>query len=255
MDAWNNLQRGRAHLYRRTKDDLAEARTFLQRAIELDPGLGPAYSDLVEVYFLEVRLGIAEKPGEHLNAAMEVAKKAVQLDSEDAAAHFSVGRILSMKRRHQAAVPEFETAISLNPSYAQVYLGLGMALAFSGRPADALAPLEKAMRLSPHDEYMGPIMARMAEAYLFLRRHEDAVAWARKSARQLNLRWPGYASLASILGHVGELDEAKAALEEMARRMPGDNANLAFVREKLPIAEADDLDHLLEGLRLAGLPD
>ena len=253
LDAWNNLQRGRSHLYRRTREDLGEARKYFLRAIELDGNLGPSYSDLVEVYFLEVRLGLADKPAEHLERAMEIAKRAVELDDEDPAAHYSVGRVLSMMRQHQTAVPELETAIGLNPSFAQAYLGLGLALAYSGHPADAIAPLETAMRLSPHDDYMGPMMARMAEAHLFLRRHEEAAVWARKSVRQPNLPWPGHATLVSILGHLGELDEAKTAVAELVRRMP--DVNLGFVREKLPITHLDDLDHLVDGLRRAGVPE
>ena len=60
LDAWALLQYGRAHLYKRTRENIAQARGYLERAIEADPDLVAAYADLAEVCFLEVRLGYTD---------------------------------------------------------------------------------------------------------------------------------------------------------------------------------------------------
>ena len=253
LDAWSMLQYGRAHLYKRSKTDLQQARTFLEEAIKHDPELVAAYSDLAEVCFLEVRLGLVEDKAARLAEAVALAKKAIEIQGEDAAAHYALGRVLSMKRKHAEAELELKRALELNPSYSQAYLALGMSYAFSGRAGEAIEPLKTGMRLSPNDEYMGPFMARTAEAYLFMREHRQAGEWARRAALQANLPWPGYASVVSILGHLGAQDEIAAAVAELEKRAP--KTNLSFIREQLPITGPGDLDHLIDGLRKAGLPE
>ncbi len=252
LDAWSMLQYGRAHLYKRTREDLRQARTFLTEAITHDPELVAAYSDLAEVCFLEARLGFAEDNAACLSEALDLANKAIEIKGEDAAAHYAFGRILSMKRRHGEAEFELKRALELNPSYSQAYLALGMSYTFSGRAKEAVAPLETGMRLSPFDEYMGPFMARLAEAHLFMGDHETAADWGRRATMQANLPWPGYASLVSILGHLGAADELPAAIAELEKRAP--KTDLAFIREQLPISDEGDLDLFIEGLRKAGLP-
>src|SRR5262245_46427443 len=51
LDAWSTYQSGMFHLYRYTKDDLAQARKLFEEAIGIDPDLGPAYSALAEAYY------------------------------------------------------------------------------------------------------------------------------------------------------------------------------------------------------------
>ena len=253
LDAWNLLQYGRAHLYKRSKKDLEQARNFLEEAIKLDPELISAFSDLAEVCFLEVRLGFADDNQARLAEAVELSNRAIEIKGEDAAAHYALGRVLSMKRQHPEAQHELKRALELNPSYSQAYLAIGMSYAYSGRPEEAIEPLDTGMRLSPHDEYMGPFMARMAEAYLFLRDHEKAAEWGRRAALQPNLPWPGYASLVSILGHLGLTEELATAIPELEKRAP--KTDLTFIRKQLPITHESDLDHFIDGLRKAGLAD
>ena len=68
---------------------------------------------------------------------------------------------LMLRRQHELAIPELETAIQLNPSFAQAHYALGMAFGTSGRPEDAIPHVETAMRLSPHDPYLGQFMLRL----------------------------------------------------------------------------------------------
>ena len=154
-------------------------------------------------------------------------------------------------RDHAAAIPELESAVELNPSSAQAHYALGMAFGTSGRPEDALAPIETAMRLSPHDPYMGQFMIHMAEALLFLRRHDEALDWARQAMRQPNVQWSRWAMLISILGHMGEAAEAGQIIESMRRIRP--DVDVAFVGEYWPISDRASMDYLLEGLTKAGM--
>jgi len=51
------------------------------------------------------------------------------------------------KKKHGLAITELETAIALNPNYADGLAGLGEILNFAGRPEEAITLFEKAIRL------------------------------------------------------------------------------------------------------------
>ena len=81
VDAWSIYQRGMFHLYRYTRDDLAQARTLFEEAIALDPDLGPAYSAIAETYYYEVVYGFVQPHNENRERAIESAQKAVDAGS------------------------------------------------------------------------------------------------------------------------------------------------------------------------------
>ena len=190
---------------------------------------------------------------------MQAARRANELDSDDALAHFALGLIYFLDRDLEAAISEFEYAIQLNPSFARAHSLLGNALSGSGRAEDAIPHIEQAIRLNPHDPLMGPTYARMARAHLFLRRHEEAVKWARQGMRYQAFNWPIFANLASALAHLDRLDEARRVLNEMNERDAmnehGPGITVAFVREHTPVTDTGYMNHLLDGLRKAGLPE
>ena len=142
----------------------------------------------------------------------------------------------------------------MNPSFAPAYALLGNSLSACGRAEEAIPHIETAIRLNPHDPVIGGLIyTRMARAHLFLQRHEEAVKWARRSIRNRAFNWPTLAYFASALAHLDRLDEAHRALDEMNEREPG--ITVAFVRERTPVTDTGYMDHFLDGLRKAGLPE
>ena len=71
--------------------------------------------------------------------------------------------------------------------------------------------------------------------------------------------WPIYANLASALAHLDRLDEARRAIDAMNERDAmnehGQGLTIAFIREHTPVTDIGYMDHLLDGLRKAGLPE
>jgi TolB-like protein/pimeloyl-ACP methyl ester carboxylesterase len=253
LDAWDLYQRGLAQLYRYSKESLMEAQRLFLLAIELDPNLGPAFSACAEAYYIGLVYGLAESPEENRTKALAVARRAVELDSADAAAHCTLGRVHYMRGEHELAIPELEIALELNPSFAWAHYGIGAALVFTGRGKEAIPHLQRAMRLSPRDPYMGSFLVRMADAYLFMHDYEQAIDWARKALRQPNFQWSRHAVLISALGHLGRGERGERAREELLRQRP--DFSLAFVRKYHLISHPPDLAHFLEGLRKAGIAE
>ncbi len=253
LDARDVYQRGMSHLYRYTKADLAEARTLFGQAAELDAELGAACSGLAEAYYFEVVYGFAESVSDNREKALEPARRAVAIDVEDAGAHCTLGRVHYLRREHDAAIPELEAALELNPSLALAHYGLGAAMVFSGRARESFRHLETAIRLSPHDPNMGSCLVRSADAKYLMADYESAVEWALKALRQPNFQWSRYAVLLAALGQLGRDDEAQRYLAELLRQRP--DFSVSFVRETHLFSDPGDFDHYLDGLRKAGVAE
>ena len=253
LGAWDLYQRGLSHLYKPSKENLAKAQQFFHESIALDPSLGPAFSGSAEAYYFALVYGYSDSLEGDRQEALVAAQKGVGLDDQDASAHCTLGRIYYARKEHDLAIPELETALAINPSLAWAHYGIGASLVFSGKATEALLHLETAIKLSPHDPNMGSFVVRMADAHLFMGRHDDAVDWAKKALRQPNFQWSRYAVLIAALGHLGRLKEARRYLKELQKLRPDFSIN--FVQETHLITGAGDMDHYLEGLRKAGLSD
>jgi adenylate cyclase len=251
--AWDVYQKGMSLMHKRTRSDLEAAQVLFARAIALDPNLAPAYSAAAEACFFQIVDGVTETPEERKEAALAFGSRAVELDNQDAGAHYALGRAFTVRREHERAIPELRKAVELNPSYAWAHYALGMAYGTSGSPEKAIVPIEMAMRLSPYDTYLGQFMVHLSEAYLVMGRHEEALAWAERSLREPNFRWSRYAVLISALGHLGRLDEAARAVRALSEFRP--DVTVTFAGDWWPISHRPSLDYVLEGLRKAGLKE
>ena len=254
LDVWDFYQRGMWHLHRRTigrmDEELLEARALFEKAIDLDPEFAPAYAAYADTFYFNALFGFREEDRE---TALQAAKKAVDLDGDDANAHVSLSRIYRVSRNPDAAAAECRIALGLNPSLADAHYSLGSALVHAGKAQEAIPHIETAIRLSPRYDLIGPFHLRLAAAHLFLGNHEEAAELSQKAVRLHGTQWPGYAYLASALGHLGRLEDAKEAMKELKDAQP--QAAISFVKEYMPITDADCMDHLLDGLRKAGLPE
>jgi tetratricopeptide (TPR) repeat protein len=141
----------------------------------------------------------------------------------------------------------------MNPSYALVYGWRGGALAVMGRPEEAIADLERAMRLSPRDPDAFTFSFFMGFAHFAAGRYDAAVEWLQRSRRQEPSFFGPSRVLASSYAQLGRLEEAREALDEARRLEPG----LSIARIKLDFAGADPsvVERYFEGLRKAGLKE
>jgi tetratricopeptide (TPR) repeat protein len=85
----------------------------------------------------------------------EQAKKELQeelaINPADAGAEYISGELAGQMRDYAAAAEHFTKAIQLNPDFGDAYLGLGMAFLSQKQYADAVSPLEQAVKLEPEN--------------------------------------------------------------------------------------------------------
>jgi hypothetical protein len=93
----------------------------------------------------------------------------------------------------------------------------------------------------------------MGSAHYMLRRYGEAVRWLREGASRLPNQQAAHAMLACAHAQAGQLEEARADAAEVLR------INRGFTIESwkplLVHKNPKDLEHRLDGLRKAGLPE
>ena len=152
-------------------------------------------------------------------------------------------------RKHDLAITEAKKAVELNPSNAFAHFHLGNVLDFAGHPDEGISNMEKGLQLNPRDPRYNFLMAVVARAHLNARRYKDAVEWANKSIHRQPDHARAHAILAISLAHLGQREEARAALDACERVRPGFAERWAFLRQ---YRNSADNEHILEGLRKAG---
>jgi TolB-like protein/Flp pilus assembly protein TadD len=255
LDSWDCYQNGLWYFDQITPEGLKESLKLFERAVELNPNMSCAYAAMANAHFYDFIMGSTVSRHDTVRAAMDAAQTAVKLDGDDWAALLSLGLAHHIQRGMASdGLPYLEAAVQLNPSSATGHYRLGCQILFSGKAEDAIQRFETAMRLSPRDVWMAHFMARLSEAYLFMGDYEEAVNWGKRARNQTGpYAWPTRLGLASALGFLDKLDEARIAIDEMRQKQP--QVCLRYVEENFPIEHKPYRNVLLDGLKKAGLSE
>jgi adenylate cyclase len=228
-----------------------EARRLLEKSLSIDPNYARAYAMLARSH---VATYLEPRDGDYLLAAgleraHEFAKKAVQLDGGLPEAHAQFGWVLLFQRQHEAAIVEYERAISLNPNFTDT--GFGLCLMFAGEPGRATDILEANLRLDPFQN--ASRLGYIGHAHYMLKRYPEAIpplrecVWRMPNFRIMKL-W-----LAAAYAQAGQLAEARAAADDVRRIEPG--FTIERWKTTAVYKNQEDAEHLFDGLRKAGLPE
>lgn len=87
LDTWDLVMRGNWHLWRRSREDMVEAKRLLQTAIARDPDSYMAHAGLAFAYQLPAGMGWAEDLQESQEQGYRAAQRALELNDQDAQAH------------------------------------------------------------------------------------------------------------------------------------------------------------------------
>jgi adenylate cyclase len=240
------------HTNSRTKASFHDARRLLEQSLAIDPGYARAAAMLSRSHLLayaEPFDGDYLSPAA-LDRALELAETAVRLDARLPQTRAQLGYVLLWKRQHDAAIAEFERAFALNPNFIDHRFAL--ALIYVGEPASAIKVLEANMRLDP---FVQPIYssAVMGLANYMLKHYGEAVRCLRESALRLPTLQFFHHYLASAYAQLGQLEEARKEAAEVLRINPG--FTIEGYKRILPYKYPKDVEHRVDGMRKAGLPE
>jgi adenylate cyclase len=232
------------------KESQALARQLTEEAIALDPQCAAAYSMLCGVTMMEANLGVYTNRREALERAIELGKKAVELDDSSSNAHAWLFWPYIFLREHDKALAEAEKAVSLGPNSASAYFALASALHYSERFQEAIPFFEKSLRLSPIP-VSSQLLTIQGHAYRQLGRYEEAVAAYKKVLQVYPNHLAGHLGLAAAYLLMGREKEARAEAAEALRIDP--KFSLEVYASTSPFKSQAATDNYVEPLRKLGL--
>ena len=153
---------------------------------------------------------------------------------------------------------EYELMFEKSGGTPMAHAWIGMARAVIESRDDGLASVERAIEDSPEDPSMSAFLGLKAMVHFESGDYAEARDAARLSTRLPQVYTVGphaglYLMLAVSLAHLGELDEARAALAEARELRPALRTEVA--RVGFAGANSDFLERYLDGLRMAGLEE
>jgi len=249
LRAYDYLLLGRERFFLVTKEGNAKARELFQKSVELEPSYSLGHTWIAWTHLVDRDFGWSDAPVASLNLGLDHAQKAVALDNTEAQAHWVLGMALTnSKNKQKIAIAEFERALSLIPNNADLAASYGWALSYLGRAEEAAESIKKAMRLNPvyPDWYIQGLMLALYSA----RSYEEVIA----VSKTINVRHlTTHLVLAGSYAQMGQLDDAEISAANALEENP--DFSLRQWSENLSYENPADLEHYIDGLRKAGLPE
>jgi adenylate cyclase len=244
------LEAGERVLTEANKEANVQARQMYEKAVELDPTYAEAYAMLGFTYFSEFFNRWTADPALALEQAFTLAQQAVVLDGSLPTPHTILGFAFLWKKQYEQAIAEVETAMALDPNNPTIHLVLGNVLAFAGRPQDGVEFVEKALRLNPR--YPANYLQLLGRTYRLAGRCEEAIAPLKRAIALSPTFIPSRVNLMVCYMELGREEEARAEATEVLRINPHYSLEKAW-RHNQPFKDPAVLEHFFAAARKAGL--
>ena len=224
--------------------DIQKSIELYRKAIELDPEFAEAWVGLaitsLGVWAEEDTVIMPATVAKKL--AYDSASKVNQLDPRNPAAYRVLASMQAIDGQHEIALQSSQQAIELGPSDADAWATRAEVLIYAGKHEAALEAISKALELNPRPpEYF---YGWLGKAQYMLGRYDEAASSLDKVYWFRETRLMNY-------GQLGRVEQAKALRNQM-----WSYANLAWYRASFAHYQREqDIEHMLDGLRKAGVPE
>jgi TolB-like protein len=221
LNAWEAYHRGLWHVYRFNGEDNERAAHFFQMALRQDPTYARAHAGLSFTHFQNAFLHRPAERAAAIEQAYAAACESLVADDRDPAAHWAMGRALWLRGCQDESLRELQQSVSLSPNFALGHYTLGFVHGQSGDARLAIASTDHSLRLSPFDPLMFAMFAARSLALFRLGQYQEAASWAVKGAARPNAHVHILAIAANCLSAAGQLDEARALVMSLRKRVEG----------------------------------
>ncbi len=249
FDAWELTVKGVRLMQNAVRADNQMARQLLQEAVGLDPKYASAWCALGWVHWSDARLQWIRSRDESLTMAWERAERAHDL-APDLVEPLALFAMIALLQGNFADAEAFaDKALEQAGSEAGVIANAAMVLSHCGRPFDAIAHIERALRLCPIcPNYYRVVLGRacllagdLKRAIVMLR------AWQEHDPEPVEP-----VLLATALYDDGQREAAETLLCEAVKAKP--EFTIARWAQKQSFSDPDDLAHMVAVLEELGVP-
>jgi Flp pilus assembly protein TadD len=190
--------------------------TLFLAALALAPAAAAQTPQDGEAHFMA---GLTHLQENRPQLAVEEFKKAIRIDDKSPYSHKGLGIAYTQLRKYPDAIAALRKALELNPYYVDVRNDLGTALILSGKREEG-----KAEFLAAYNDATNPrpelTSHNLANAYLEEKRYAEAANWFRTSIGRNKQNAQAYMGLADALLALGQPEEVLAPLEAGLKELP-----------------------------------
>ena len=253
FSAWDRYFQALPHAYEITEEGFYRAEKLLEQAIEVDPNFSSAYAVLSFCHSIAAYQGWRANVRDAARQSVEYGEKAAALDPQNPIALAYLGWAHLFFGPQEKAAHQLQRALELDPNSTVAWSALGSALGFMGKPDQAMEAIENAKRGSPRDPlhwywYLAECLAHFAADRL------DKAIDAAKIVAELQPGWYGsYPILAASAAHLGRMDFAREAVAALLKLVP--RFSMKGIERNPMFEQPDHAKRLIDGLRLAGVPE
>jgi DNA-binding winged helix-turn-helix (wHTH) protein len=237
-----------------SREDYEAARALGQWAVDLDRHNAEALANLTFAIVTGVLNHWSSDEVADLHAADLVLQDALAVAPGSMRLRGVQCQILRAMRQFEAAIKACGELAQSFPTYAFLHKEIGYDRLMMGQPNEALAEFLEASRLEPDSQLSWSWQQGMGLVYLMEGQDQKAIEWLARAALEApNAGYPA-AYLASAYALVGRQQEAHEALAHYLKLWP--KTTLETFRPSIGTAAFNSkMQRVLEGLRLAGLPE
>jgi TolB-like protein/class 3 adenylate cyclase len=241
--------------YGANRNEVAAAYPLCEQALQLDPNIARALAIIARRYALQALQGQSVDRKADTTKADELIARALTIDANDYYVYYVKALVLAAQGRQEEAIVQAEHSLALNPSHINDYAALWVANFYLGRGKQAAEYADKAIRLSPRDPILYEFYFEKGAAYFLLEDYLTAIEWLQR-ATAAN---PNYSSpqqdLAAALALVGREAEARETLATYLALSQTKTKTIAQVTPAIAHTPGAYAQHVIEGLRKAGMPE
>jgi adenylate cyclase len=248
VEAWEHAMRAAPLVDSHVKDNVADARQLLKRAIELDQNYSNAWVLMGWLCWEESVWNWCNDTDEAMQEALDSAQKALAIDPNFPMAYSLLASIHMVLGEAAVSITMAEKAVELAPNNSLVQAFLGNVLMDAGRIEEGIQKMKKAIRLCP---FPIPWYLMVFGAGYHLNGDNNAAITAlnqaieREPESHLARVW-----LASTFAEIGRFDEAKTVSKEVLDIEP----NFSALRWANSF-KSKSHKRLKDNLLAAGLPE
>lgn len=243
-----------ALLQSESQADNAAAFGLLEKALKLEPENGEMLAKAAWALEHRNTMGWPPLTGDDVARCLELARLGLRHAGGNARAMGHCGMALFQTGREYALGLEvLRAATAANPNDGFVANEAGVATLHAGDLDEAVKLLERAWKLSGDTVLAHFSLSGLAHAAILNGQLEQALDLATRSLAINGYYDCTYWMLVAANAHLGRLDEARRHLGALLRLAPG--VSIARIRAGQPAAKPERIEPILEGLRLAGMPE
>lgn len=250
-EAYDALLRGIEQYNTFTAETVVQARELFKQAIEIDPNYARAYANIALTHATDVNFFWSKNRAESIRLGLEFADKALALDSGIPQIYLTRSILYLSQRQHEAAFEAAKRTIEVHPNYADGFATLAFIASYSGQFKDGLVAIDRAMRVNPQGT--GVYLSVKGRILYQMGRYEEALPLLEEAIERNPAFDRIHLTLAATYARLGRKDDAAWSVEEALAINP----KITLTREQREsiYRHKEDLEHFVEGLRLAGVPE